>query len=59
MKREDSSSLPEPAEAAALAAGGHGDDAEEAAPEAGGRQKTDALIGKLHSLAGNAKGQMG
>ena len=59
LKRGDSSSLPVPAEAAALAAGGHDNDAEEAAPEAKGRQKMDALTRKLHSLAGNTKGQTG
>ena len=42
--RRDSSWRPEPAEAAAQAEDGHDDDAEAAAPEAGGRQTTDARI---------------
>ena len=59
MKRGDSSSLPVPAEAAALAAGGHDDDAEAAAPEAGGRQTTGARIRTQQHPVDSSKDQTG
>ena len=38
---------------------GHDGDAEAAAAEAAGRQKTGAQVGMLHSLAGSSKSQRG